>query len=91
MDLGPMRRGLRSLAATGSRTQRERKPGEVVMPNLGVAIVRQYQRGVVFRLGKVRDVREPSRKAGARFRMPLHRQFSTSHLKLLGTDPWSYP
>jgi regulator of protease activity HflC (stomatin/prohibitin superfamily) len=30
------------------------------MPNLGLAIVRQYERGVVFRLGRVRDVREPA-------------------------------
>lgn len=37
------------------------------MPNLGVAIVRQYERGVVFRLGKVRNVREP----GMRFMIPL--------------------
>ncbi|WP_329260970.1 slipin family protein [Actinoallomurus sp. NBC_01490] len=37
------------------------------MANLGVAIVRQYERGVVFRLGKVRNVREP----GLRFMIPL--------------------
>ncbi|HSA50947.1 MAG TPA: SPFH domain-containing protein, partial [Yinghuangia sp.] len=37
------------------------------MPNLGVAIVRQYQRGVVFRLGRLRGVREP----GIRFMVPL--------------------
>ncbi|MCK2218324.1 slipin family protein [Actinomadura sp. ATCC 31491] len=37
------------------------------MPNLGIAIVRQYERGVVFRLGQVRDVREP----GLRFMIPL--------------------
>lgn len=37
------------------------------MPNLGVAVVRQYERGVVFRLGKVRNVREP----GMRFMIPL--------------------
>ena len=37
------------------------------MPNLGVAIVRQYERGVVFRLGRVRNVREP----GMRFMIPL--------------------
>ena len=29
------------------------------MPNLGVAIVRQYERGVVFRFGRLRGVREP--------------------------------
>ncbi|MEE1767456.1 slipin family protein [Streptomyces sp. JV185] len=37
------------------------------MPNLGVAIVRQYQRGVVFRFGKLRNVRNP----GIRFMIPL--------------------
>ena len=38
------------------------------MASLGVAIVREYQRGVVFRLGKVRSkVREP----GLRFMIPL--------------------
>ena len=37
------------------------------MPFLGVAIVRQYERGVVFRLGKLRNVREP----GLRFMIPL--------------------
>ena len=37
------------------------------MASLGVAIVRQYQRGVVFRLGKVRKVRDP----GMRFMIPL--------------------
>ncbi len=37
------------------------------MASLGVAIVRQYQRGVVFRLGKVRNVRDP----GMRFMIPL--------------------
>ena len=34
---------------------------------LGVAIVRQYQRGVVFRFGKIRKVREP----GLRFMIPF--------------------
>jgi hypothetical protein len=34
---------------------------------LGVAIVKEYQRGVVFRLGKVRNVRNP----GLRFMIPL--------------------
>ena len=29
------------------------------MPFLGLAVVRQYERGVVFRLGRLRDVREP--------------------------------
>ena len=37
------------------------------MTSLGVAIVRQYQRGVVFRLGKIRKVREP----GLRFMIPI--------------------
>ena len=37
------------------------------MPRLGVAVVRQYERGVVFRLGKVRGVREP----GMRLMVPL--------------------
>lgn len=37
------------------------------MSNLGMAIVRQYERGVVFRLGKLRGVREP----GWRFMIPL--------------------
>jgi regulator of protease activity HflC (stomatin/prohibitin superfamily) len=37
------------------------------MARLGVAIVRQYERGVVFRFGKVRNVREP----GIRFMIPF--------------------
>jgi regulator of protease activity HflC (stomatin/prohibitin superfamily) len=37
------------------------------MASLGVAIVREYQRGVVFRFGRVRNVREP----GLRFMIPL--------------------
>ncbi len=37
------------------------------MARLGVAIVREYQRGVVFRVGKVRNVRDP----GLRFMIPL--------------------
>jgi hypothetical protein len=37
------------------------------MPNLGVAIVRQYERGVVFRLGRLRAVRKP----GFRVMIPL--------------------
>ena len=37
------------------------------MPNLGVAIVKQYERGVVFRLGRLRNVRGP----GLRFMVPL--------------------
>lgn len=41
--------------------------GVTIMPNLGMAVVRQYERGVVFRLGRVRDVREP----GLRFMIPL--------------------
>ena len=38
-----------------------------MVSNLGVAIVRQYERGVVFRWGRVRPVREP----GIRFMVPL--------------------
>ncbi|MFC3897690.1 slipin family protein [Lentzea rhizosphaerae] len=37
------------------------------MSNLGMAIVRQFERGVVFRLGKLHNVREP----GWRFMIPL--------------------
>ena len=37
------------------------------MASLGVAIVREYQRGVVFRFGKIRNVRDP----GLRFMIPL--------------------
>ena len=37
------------------------------MASLGVAIVREYQRGVVFRVGKIRSVRKP----GLRFMIPL--------------------
>ena len=37
------------------------------MARLGVAIVQQYERGVVFRLGKIRNVREP----GLRFMIPF--------------------
>jgi regulator of protease activity HflC (stomatin/prohibitin superfamily) len=37
------------------------------MSNLGMAIVRQYERGVVFRLGKLHNVREP----GWRFMIPF--------------------
>lgn len=37
------------------------------MANFGVAIVRQYERGVVFRLGKIRNVRDP----GLRLMIPL--------------------
>ena len=40
---------------------------EVGVANLGVAIVRQYERGVVFRFGRIRKVREP----GIRFMIPL--------------------
>jgi regulator of protease activity HflC (stomatin/prohibitin superfamily) len=39
----------------------------VVVSNLGVAIVRQYERGVVFRWGRVRPAREP----GIRLMIPL--------------------
>ena len=37
------------------------------MASLGVAIVREYQRGVVFRFGRIHNVREP----GIRFMIPL--------------------
>lgn len=37
------------------------------MTSFGVAIVREYERGVVFRLGKLRNVRDP----GIRFMIPL--------------------
>ncbi|WP_084316046.1 SPFH domain-containing protein [Actinospica robiniae] len=37
------------------------------MSSLGVAVVRQYERGVVFRLGRLRNVREP----GIRLMIPL--------------------
>ncbi|WP_327286913.1 slipin family protein [Streptomyces sp. NBC_01198] len=37
------------------------------MPNMGVAVVRQYERGVVFRLGRLRGVRKP----GFHFMVPL--------------------
>jgi hypothetical protein len=40
---------------------------EVVASNLGVAIVRQYKGGVVFRWGRLRPVREPE----IRFMIPL--------------------
>ena len=39
----------------------------IVVANLGVAIVKQYERGVVFRLGKIRGIREP----GLRWMIPL--------------------
>jgi regulator of protease activity HflC (stomatin/prohibitin superfamily) len=37
------------------------------MPNLGIAVVRQYERGVVLRLGRLRGVRKP----GLCFMVPL--------------------
>lgn len=37
------------------------------MASLGVAVVRQYERGVVFRLGRLRGVRDP----GLRWMIPL--------------------
>lgn len=37
------------------------------MSRLGVAVVREYERGVVFRFGKIRTVRDP----GIRFMIPL--------------------
>lgn len=39
----------------------------IVMPNLGVAVVKQYERGVVFRLGKIQGIKEP----GLRWMIPL--------------------
>jgi regulator of protease activity HflC (stomatin/prohibitin superfamily) len=39
----------------------------MAVPNLGIAIVRQYERGVVFRLGKIRAVRDP----GIQIMIPL--------------------
>jgi hypothetical protein len=39
----------------------------VTVSRLGVAVVKQYERGVVFRLGRLRNVREP----GMRFMIPL--------------------
>lgn len=33
------------------------------MPFLGLAVVRQYERGVVFRLGRLRGVRDPGLRA----------------------------
>lgn len=37
------------------------------MASLGIAVVRQYERGVVFRLGRLRGVRDP----GLRFMIPI--------------------
>ena len=37
------------------------------MPNMGIAIVRQYERGVVFRLGRLRGIRRP----GIHFMIPF--------------------
>lgn len=41
--------------------------GAIDMSSLGVAVVRQYERGVVFRLGRLRNVRDP----GIRLMIPL--------------------
>ncbi|WP_083462008.1 slipin family protein [Kitasatospora griseola] len=47
------------------------------MPNLGVAVVRQYERGVVFRLGRLHGVRDP----GIRFMVPLADRMSKVTLR----------
>ncbi|MEV6211868.1 slipin family protein [Kitasatospora sp. NPDC051914] len=47
------------------------------MPNMGVAIVRHYERGVVFRLGRLRGVRDP----GIRFMIPLADRMSKVTLR----------
>jgi regulator of protease activity HflC (stomatin/prohibitin superfamily) len=44
-----------------------RRCEEGAMSSLGIAVVRQYERGVVFRLGRLRPVRDP----GIRFMIPL--------------------
>lgn len=41
--------------------------GAIDMSSLGVAVVRQYERGVVFRLGRLRNVRDP----GIRLMIPF--------------------
>ena len=58
-----------SIGDTGARRHdsADRNRGAKRMASLGVAIVREYQRGVVFRLGKIRNVRNP----GMRFMIPL--------------------
>jgi regulator of protease activity HflC (stomatin/prohibitin superfamily) len=40
---------------------------KAVVSNLWVAIVRQYERGVVFRWGRVRPVREPGIRLWSRW------------------------
>jgi hypothetical protein len=60
-DGGPQAPARRPLKRTTVRTQ------EDDVSNLGMAVVRQYERGVVFRLGKLHNVREP----GWRFMIPL--------------------
>ncbi|WP_235437851.1 SPFH domain-containing protein [Kitasatospora griseola] len=47
------------------------------MPKLGIAMVRQYERGVVFRLGRLRGVRDP----GIRFMVPLADRMSKVTLR----------
>ncbi|MFH9352281.1 SPFH domain-containing protein [Kitasatospora sp. NPDC017646] len=49
----------------------------VPAPNLGVAIARQYEHGVVFRLGRLRGVRDP----GIRFMIPLADRMSKVTLR----------
>ncbi len=53
------------------------------MSNLGMAIVRQYERGVVFRLGKLRGVREP----GWRFMIPLADKMRKVSLRTVTASP----
>lgn len=49
------------------------------MPFLGVASVRQYERGVVFRAGRLRDVRDP----GLRVMIPFADQVRKVSLRIV--------
>lgn len=49
------------------------------MPFLGVASVRQYERGVVFRPGRLRDVRDP----GLRVMIPFADQVRNVSLRIV--------
>lgn len=49
------------------------------MARLGIAIVREYERGVVFRFGKIRKVREP----GLRFMIPFVDNMSKVSLRTI--------
>jgi regulator of protease activity HflC (stomatin/prohibitin superfamily) len=64
--VAPKDLGLSAAPAIRRRLEGPRN-GVTSMPNLGMAVVRQYERGVVFRLGRVRGVRDP----GLRFMIPL--------------------